>query len=75
MLGCRVSGAGCLTLQPPPRTHTQVGWNAGGTVVVAAFGRPDTGGWCAQGGCLAAWPLFRRDFDPAATPEVQAPLR
>jgi hypothetical protein len=49
---------------------TGIGWNAGGGVLVASYGRRDMGGWCESGGLLCAWPLFRRDFDPDAPPEV-----
>lgn len=39
---------------------TGLDWNAPGTVVVAALGRKDLGGWCELPGALAAWPIFRR---------------
>jgi len=64
-----------FTLPPPAAVRsaglecTGVSWNANGTVIVGVYGRKDISGWCTLPGAVAAWPIFRRDFDPSASPE------
>lgn len=47
-----------------------MGWNASGSLLLATYGKLDLSGWCSEGGVLAGWSIFRRDFDMKSPPEV-----
>lgn len=48
---------------------TGVSWSATGSLLYAAFGRLDHSSWCTHRAGLAAWNLFKRDFDESSKPD------
>lgn len=48
-----------------PETCTAIAWNAGGTVLAAAYGPLDRNDWASCSSMLCTWSIFRRQLDPA----------
>ena len=48
-----------------PEACSALAWNAGGTVLAAAYGPLDRTDWASQSSMLCTWSVFRRQLDPA----------
>ena len=48
-----------------PEACSALAWNAGGTVLAAAYGPLDRTDWASQSSMPCTWSVFRRQLDPA----------
>tara|TARA_B100000482_G_C12602177_1_gene295663 strand:+ start:187 stop:1215 length:1029 start_codon:yes stop_codon:yes gene_type:complete len=62
-----------LTCNLVDKTELQcvdLSWNSTGSMICAAFGRPDKFGWCDDSGIICCWSLFRGDFCPSKATHI-----